>query len=709
MNLLKKRITINFIPKNYSDKLLSLSNVPPGLEFFVLYEIVKKSPNKKILYLIEDDRETNFKKNCISHLIGNSNTQFFPPWDCLPFDKISPSAGILNDRFSFFLNQKEPKNNRKIIVTTINAIIQRLPDKELIMKKSLAISVHNELPISDIVKKLVEYGYKNVSTVLEPAEFAIRGGILDIWIFGYKEPVRLDYFGDSIESIKYFNPISQISNEDINNIFIYLSPESPTDKEAIEKFKYSYRKYFGLIDKENSFFHNVSGGNRSAGMEHLLPLFYDKLDNFLDLSSIDIIIYNSKIIPSIKKRLEDISDFYVAKKSFVNDSIGNKADLPLPIESLYLSYNEILNLFNKREQIVLNEFLDTSDKNSINLFGKKTNKTFFHSKVNDNLVLEVKKNIDECIKKNKKLLLIAKSDSDKKELIAFMDFIKFYKYKDTEKIDNVNFLDSKIIEILTFPLPSGFETNALKVFTKDELLGHRDKNKRKSIKRRKNIIAFSELNVGDIIVHEEHGVGKYQGLETISISNSPHDCLKIIYCDNSKLFVPVENISLISKYGYSDSSIELDKLGAGNWQKRKELVKLKIKELAGDLINLAAKRELAVAPKISIDNDYLESFCSNFPYEETDDQLQTIEEVFSDLTSGSPMDRLVCGDVGFGKTEIALRACFALVWSGYQVVIIVPTTLLAKQHYNNFIDRFKDFPVNVEMLTRMVSSKKKKK
>ena len=683
-----------------------MSSVPSGLEPFLVSDLLQNYNAKRILYLIPEEKNLNSYKKIFDVLNEKYNTLTFPSWDCMPYDKISPSNNILNDRLSVLVNSSRCSDSKILFITSVESIIQKLPPINKLKQNYKSISVGMELSFKELSMILVKLGYKHVSTVLEPNEYTTRGGIIDIWPVGVMYPLRLDYFGDVIDSMKIFNPITQITEKNLNSIVVYSFIESPVDPKIIAQFKYSYRKRYGPAGNTDDFFQTLSIGERVQGMEHFVPLYYKNLDTILDYFSVDSIVYNYKTLTAIKERLKEIDEAYQSKLIISTNEL--KENKPLEPSELYLSYKEIKNLFNKGNEIILNKLTVDRTEKDINFYGKPITPFNIKKDLASNIHEHITKEIKLSREKKQKLILTADGSDAEKNIISLLENFSIFNYRRVKnfKFNIVN--DIEFIDILIIPLLEGFETPKLKIITKNEIFKTQRSIKSRDIKK-KSLVTLIDLTLGDVVVHEEHGVGKYLGLETIKISTAPHDCVKIEYKEGSILYLPVENIDLLSKYGYSDYNIELDRLGKNNWQKRKQNVKKRIKELASSLINSAAKRKLSKAPKIIFNRDLMDSFSNGFPYEETDDQLSTLDEIFKDLESGYPMDRLICGDVGFGKTEIALRTAFAVAYSGYQVALIAPTTLLTQQHFNNFLNRFTNFSIKIEMISRMISNERKTK
>ncbi len=700
MKILEENFNLQF-----EENKFLFNNTSKGIFPFLLENLQNYFNKEKILVIVDTNEEIEEYISIIKKISGKKNLLDFPSWDCLPYDEISPTKTVLNKRFKIFkLNIKDNKNSCTIF-TTVDSLIQKVPLKKNIEDQILKFEASKSYNISHISSELQNVGYKKVNLVLEPNEYALRGGIVDIWPLGNKEPFRLDFFGETLENIKSFDPVSQLSNKKFEYVLIEGPIEVPMHKKSIENFIINYRNLFGPVVNKDLFVHNIYNKNKLDGIEHLLPLFYNyKLESIINLFNPSIIVCKSNLLDIIENKIEQIKKNYNDKFLSYEE---NKEDKNGPLEpgKLYLNLKQIKKNLENKKLVIINEIEENNDFNAYNI--KSTdNLEFLDKKISREQVLEKIKKIIKQKLGYKKIIFCFNDKRSQKYIEEILnnfakDFTRTTKKNTYECIDNTS-----IIDLIDFPAEKGFETNLIKFIPVTDIISLRKSNKERKFKN--NITDLSQLNIDDYVVHRDHGIGKYLGLKTISILEKPHDCLVVEYLNESKLYVPVENINLISKYGSSLSMVELDKLGSSSWNRRKSLVKTKIRDLANSLITLAAKRNSHKARKMIINETKLEAFSKEFGYIETDDQVATLTEVYRDLSSQRLMDRLICGDVGFGKTEIALRASFVIADNNLLTLIVVPSTLLAKQHYETFSKRFKNF-FKVELITRFTSNKNKNK
>lgn len=613
----------------------------------------------------------------------------FPSWDCLPYDRVSPSLDCISQRVNTLTTlAEEPK---QILVTSVAAISQRLPPRLSFLGESLHLQKGQSYSFSKLNTYLVEKGFNRVSVVYEPGNYAVRGDIIDFFPIGHENPYRIDFFGDDIERIRQFDAANQSTLNELNAILIKPIREITLTKQAIQCFKEKYREFFPENYAQDSLYQSVGEGHLYAGYEHWLPLYFEATETLLDYITPKKIILEPDASQTFSEHFSLYHEYYQARISPV---FGDYSYYPLSPEMMYWKESE-WNEFIKKTHVVISAFhtegaTRLSVQSPPSLQQARQQGQLFEQ-------LLTLKNIHS----DKQFIIVAETDGARIRLETMLK-----EHSDVQILPLSDWppltASCKPIYSLTFPLEEGFISDTQFVLTEQDILGERISRKVRSARKNANIFKdLNELNVGDYVVHREHGIAKYQGLKTIDVGGQPHDCLFLEYADKNKLFLPVENLELLSRYGSDDMVVEVDRLGTVNWQNRKAKVKKRLLIIADYLIKLAAQRslqegEVFLTPKI------YDEFCARFPYPETDDQLRAIEEVLNDLSSGKPMDRLVCGDVGFGKTEIALRAAFAVAASGRQVAIVAPTTLLCRQHFQNFLSRFSGFDIRVVQLSRLV-------
>ena len=696
MKVLENNFELKF--KNSS---FNFNNSSDGIIPFVISEIVQNK--KRIVIALSDNKYLKPFEKTLSALTGINNILIFPSWDCFPYSDISPSNHNINARFKVLTETLFKEKDNKIIITNFKNLIMLLPNKNEVIKNIFYLEKNKEYNLKQTISDLSARGYTHVNLVLEPNEYAVRGGLIDIWPVGEKAPVRLDFFGDTLESIKYFDPMSQISEKEKQFVSIFQNIEPPLSEISKNYFISNYRSYFGPTSNKSLFIHQLKEDKKINGIEHWMPLFYkNKFISFFEFFNPEYLIFEHTLLHELDIFYEETIEAYSEKKELASTQIES-INQPIKPELLYLEKSLFSKQLNLIKKIVFNNFIS---KNSNN----------YDLKAIDNIEKDIKINSDDQLlgilksivlkKTKKKIIFVADTEKNKEKLIFYIKSlsknIEFF-LRTTKSNFIECFDDLEIVDIFTHPVDKGFENNFIKIISFYEIF-----KVQKTIQSRKfkNNINISDINIYDYIVHHDHGIGKYLGLKAILIDSLPHDCMVIEYLNNAKLYLPVENINLISKYGSSEKNLQLDKLGQSSWNTRKNSVKKKIKDLANSLISIAAKREMAQTYKMHIDHIKLQDFVRGFKFNETEDQIACLNEVFNDLSSAKPMDRLICGDVGFGKTEIALRASFVSCLNNFKVLIIVPTTLLANQHYKNFKDRLYNY-TDVELITRNTTKRNK--
>ena len=691
----------------------TLSSLPTGFDTFWLNNVLQKFSGD-ILYVVSNGFELEQTAEILKYLNPNIEVLTLPAWDTVPFDRVSPNVNILSKRIETLSKLAHNPNtkNCRVIIVSIGSAIQRLPLKKVFLNAEKHIKIGGKLKFDEFLHYVTINGYTKVEQVMEPAEFAIRGDIIDIFPTGAEEPIRIDLFDDEIENIRTFNPLNQRSTGVCQEYAFFAANEVVLDANTIKNFRLAYREAFGNDGTKDEIYESVSIGKKYIGMENWLPFFYDEpLPTIFDYLPMAQVIVGHNVLDALKSKNDSILDYYKARlealsvKSVSSDIVYR----PINPELLYLTEEKFVTLVKQKQAIFLTALSLPDSVDVINLKVIPA-RDFSHAK---NISLSaVYEDLKNYLQENAKLkrIICCNSQGSRERLFSVMneqgikDLTFAQDYQEALKKTN-----NKKIAMVVLPLQKGFKNNEFCIVTETDILGERkDRKPKKKISSQNFIADISSLNIGELVVHIEHGIGRFLGLETITAGGAPHDCLKILYANDDKLFVPVENIDVISRYGSDDENVALDTLGGLAWQAKKAKVKEKIKDIAEKLIKLAAERSLKTSDAFIAPSGAFDEFCSRFAYNETDDQLKAIKDVLQDLNTGVPMDRLVCGDVGFGKTEVALRAAFTVAMSGAQVALIVPTTLLARQHYLNFKERMQGFPVKVKMLSRLVTAKELK-
>ncbi|WP_375211242.1 transcription-repair coupling factor, partial [Hyphococcus sp.] len=591
----------------------------------------------------------------------------------------------------------------------ITAALQKTPPKEIIVNAALSLAPGAVMEIDALTQYLSANGYARSSTVREPGEFAVRGGLVDIFPPGAEEPVRLDFFGDSLESVRAFDAETQRTTRQLSGFSLAAASEILLSEETISRFRKGYVATFGPAG-DDPLYEAVSAGRTHAGAEHWLPLFYERMDTLFDFVGDALVFMDHLAEEAAEERLVAISDHYDARAEDAetrkprNNDFAAPVYRPLKPDALYLSDTEWKERMFTTNLRPLSPFAPPENMRAFN-FGAKVGRTFAAERAAEsiNVFDAVNAHVDSLIAQKKKVVIACWSEGSADRM---QTVLRDHGAKSLASADNWKAVQKSKSPMMTamLGLESGFETLEAAFISEQDILGDRLVRRGRK-KRAENFLSeASSLGVGDLVVHVDHGVARYQGLKTLEVQGAPHDCLHLEYHGGDKLFLPVENIELLSRFGSDDAGAQLDKLGGAAWQGRKAKMRARIKMLAEQLISIAAKRAMRHAEAVEPATGTYDEFCARFPYAETEDQENAIADVIEDLAKGQPMDRLVCGDVGFGKTEVALRAAFIMAMTGRQVAVIAPTTLLARQHYKNFADRFKGFPLKIAQLSRMVSA-----
>ena len=630
-----------------------------------------------------------------------------PAWDCLPYDRASPALRVMAERLATLQFLQVPRNGPQLLVTTANAAAQRMLTPFRIRQLTRRLAEGERIDRDALVKLLSGNGYQRTDAVHDAGDFAVRGSLVDLFPAGETAAIRLDFFGDEIETMRRFDPADQRTTGPAETFTLMPASEALLDEDSIKRFRAGYRERFGANATGDPLYQAVSEGRRLAGMEHWLPLFEDKLGTLFDhLGEHDVILRDPGADGSHEQRSEAIQDYFSNRERAMVSEPGSYR--PLPPSTLYLSDKEWRGAIEGRRIHRASIFPEPASKSVID-FAVEGARDFAPERAqNVNIYEAVVEHATKMRKSKHKLVLASYSRGARERLAGLLADHGLERLKQVDSWQEA--LGSKAeATLLVLPLDHGFTTPDVAVLTEQDMLGDRLVRRKK---RRKSADAFlselATLSPGDLVVHADHGVARYEGLTSIMVGKAPHDCVALSYAGGDKLYVPVENIDVLSRYGSDSERATLDRLGGEAWQRRKSRMKERIREIAGDLIKTAAVRATRPGAVIELDGAYA-SFVDRFPFEETEDQDRAIEEVLGDLAAGNPMDRLVCGDVGFGKTEVALRAAFVAAMAGYQVALIGPTTLLARQHFNNFAERMKGFPIEVGRLSRLVTAAEAKK
>ncbi len=703
---------------------VTLFGAPEGQDAAVIGGLLAPDGIEVWLHVSRDDGRMARFAAALGFFHPGLNTLSFPAWDCLPYDRVSPNGEITSRRIDTLTRLAGGAEAKPLVVlTTVNALVQRVPPKKLFDGRVLALGPGGRVPLDRLQNFFRNNGYIRTDTVREPGEFAVRGGIVDLYPAGAAQPIRLDFFGDTLESLRSFDPLTQRSTGTLEEFVLRPVSEVLLDDAAIHRFRSRYREQFGAVGGDDPLYESVSAGRRHAGMEHWLPLYYETLETLFDYLPRAAVSFDYQAEEARRHRLESIADFYAARHSLAS-APRSTAPLYRPVrpDQLFLDEAEWPKRLGGRAVVQLHKnshpqagkggtrAADVGGWGQSDAFdaGARPAKDFAAERANPNVNLfeAVRDYLDEARKAGRHAAIAAYSEGSADRLATVLREHGLGELRRVGDGKALARLPRAAVGLAILPLEQGFATDSLVLLGEPDILGDR---LARTPRRRRNLDEFiteaASLAAGDLVVHDEHGIGRYEGLETIDVAGAPHDCLKVLYAGDDRLFVPVENIEVLSRYGSEDAGAQLDRLGGVAWQSRKARVKQRIREIAGELIRVAAERQLRPGETVTPPEGIYEEFAARFPYPETDDQLRAIEDTLGDMAAGKPMDRLICGDVGFGKTEVALRAAFITAFAGAQVAVIVPTTLLARQHFRTFDERFAGLPVHIAQLSRLVAPK----
>ncbi len=653
------------------------------------------------LYIARDDRHAMMAASAARFFTPQLDIVNLPAWDCLPYDRVSPSPAVAALRCAALARLAGRGKAPMLVVTTASSVVQRVPPRSHMAAAAFVARAGESVPLERIQAYLNINGYVRTSTVREPGEYSVRGGIVDIFPSGFVEPARLDFFGDELEKARYFDPETQRSTADLKEIVLAPVSEVDFSDAALALLRKNFLAAFGSPGGDPTY-ESARERIRRQGVEQWLPLFYDRLETLFDYIGDQALVgLDPSAAEAASERIAQAQEYYEVRKTS-----STAAGMPvhvLPPDRLYLSPKDLAEAMTARATATFTT-LDAPAKSDGLLGRAKAGRSFVLERADPtaNLFDAVVRHIRERQAAGKRVIIAAWSTGSASRLTGILED---HGIPNAQLASSLADVAKARVSVAEFAIESGFEDDDLVIISEQDMLGDKLARPRKRKSSAAVIAEAAALSAGDLIVHVEHGVGKYEGLKTVTVNEAPHDCLELIYAGGDKILLPVENVELISRYGSESGEGALDRLGGSGWQSRKARAKKKIMDMADELIRLAAEREMKRAPVTDTPEGVFREFSARFPYEETDDQLSAIEDVVKDLHSGKPMDRLICGDVGFGKTEVALRAAFLIAMSGMQVAAIAPTTLLSRQHFQTFTERFAGYPIKVRHLSRFVTAK----
>ncbi|MGR3408967.1 MAG: transcription-repair coupling factor [Paracoccus sp. (in: a-proteobacteria)] len=690
---------------------LILSGAPEGYDAALIAREAARPENRgaPVVHVARDDRRMAATRAALAFLAPGLPVLDFPAWDTTPYDRVSPAPEIQAARMATLAGLAQGRiKGPFVLLTTLNAVLQRVPARDLVRHTAFTARVGDRIDEEALRQFLVRMGFSQSPTVTEPGDYAVRGGIIDIFPPGDFGPIRLDLFGDVLDGARRFDAETQRTTEKLDRIELAPMSEVILDDGAITRFRQNYRAEYGG-GTNDPLYESVSAGQKIAGLEHWLPWFHDRMESLFDYVPGASIVLDDHVGQVIDARRTMIREQFDARRAAMaakgrSDTVYKPVppDAMFPTEdewAAWLAPHRVLRLS------VLNQppgpgvldaggrpgrnFAPERQAEQVNLFGA--------------LADHVRK-----LARDHRVVIASFSDGARERLAGLLADEGLTGAKPIADLRDLPDQPGSL-GLAVWPLDEGFVAEGaalghIAVISEQDVLG--DRLIRGAKKRRKadNFLKDTQtLSPGDLVVHVEHGIGRYTGIETIMAMKVPHDCVALEYAGGDRLYLPVENIELLSRYGHEEGL--LDRLGGGAWQARKARLKERIKLIADKLMRVAAERLLRPAPVLEPDDHDWQQFAARFPYSETDDQMSAIEDVAEDLAAGRPMDRLIVGDVGFGKTEVAMRAAFIAASQGMQVAVVAPTTLLARQHYRSFAERFRGTAINVRPLSRFVSAK----
>ncbi|MDE4096425.1 transcription-repair coupling factor [Phaeobacter gallaeciensis] len=680
---------------------ITMGGAPEGFDARLVLKEVETSGGP-VLHVARDDKRMEAMRAALAFFAPDMPVFVFPGWDCLPYDRVSPNADISAARMATLAALVHQMPSQFILLTTLNAASQRVPAREVLREAAFSARVDHRIDETALRQFLVRMGFTQSPTVMEPGDYAIRGGIIDIFPPGDTGPVRLDLFGDVLDGARRFDPVTQRTTEKLDLIELAPVSEVILDDAAVTRFRQNYRIEFGAAGTDDPLYEAVSAGRKHQGIEHWLPFFHEKLETLFDYLPQASVTLDDQVTASRLARWDSIVDQYETRKlAMAQKGRMDTVYKPTPPGLLYLDDSAWEDATSAHRTIQLHPLAQASGPGVVDA-GGRIGRDFAPERQLENVSLfgALAAHIQERMQKGP-VVVASYSEGARERLTGLIE--------DEGLAEAIPVMDGTRIgksglHLAVWALEHGFEAPDMTVISEQDVLGDRLIRSPKKRRKAENFLTEAQsLSPGDLVVHVDHGIGRYQGMEVITAAGAAHECLLLEYAEAAKLYLPVENIELLSKYGHDEGL--LDRLGGGAWQAKKAKLKERIREMADRLIRIAAERALRKAPIMDPPPHAWEEFSARFPYQETDDQLRAIEDVMADMTSGQPMDRLICGDVGFGKTEVAMRAAFVAAMSGVQVAVIAPTTLLARQHAASFAERFRGFPLEVRQLSRFVTAK----
>ena len=689
-----------------------VANVPDGMQPIVLAREVEKrlaaAPDAPVslVFVARDGRRLDRMADILGQLLPGHPILTLPAWDCLPYDRVSPNGVTIAARMTTLSLLANGAEKGAVVLTAVNALIQKLPPRDVVASMSFAAKAGQVVDSDKLIAWAAGNGYLRVPTVRETGEFAVRGGLIDLYPAGMEAPLRFDFFGRQLETIRTFDADTQRTTGNLKAVALAPMSEVLLNEDSIRRFRAHYTAAFGGNTAGDPLYAAVSAAQRYPGIEHWLPFFYEQMEGLGAYVGDAPFLFDDQTREAFTDRQNQVRDYYDAREQAriaPNAATAGAPYKPIAPDLLY-SIDGGPYALARGEVIQLTPFMPHDSGRIEDAGGRLTHNFAAERQATDVNLFEAVVNLLQTERKaGRRTTIACWSEGSRDRMAQVLKDHGLMHPRLAENWRDAETTSPNATALVVLGLETGFATDEMVVLSEQDILGERLLRPQRRKKASNALTEATSLAAGDLVVHVDHGIGRFVGLKAIEAGGAPHDCVEIEYA-GGKLYLPVENIELLTRYGSDDTGVQLDKLGGVAWQAKKSRLKKRIRDMAEQLIKIAAARLLSRTEPVELPSGAYEEFAARFPYEETEDQLAAIEAVYEDLTSGQVMDRLVCGDVGFGKTEVALRAAFLVALSGKQVAVVVPTTLLARQHFKTFKERFSGLPVRVAQASRLVSS-----
>jgi len=708
-NTVQHPMTIDFLdnfPSKPGDQRI-WSNLKGSGQAWALAQSARH--HKGLILVITPDTQSALQLELEIPFYADKNLELltFPDWETLPYDSFSPHQDIISQRLATL--NRLPTLTQGILIVPVSTLMHRIAPPSFLASQTLLLDIGLKFELHLVRKQLEQAGYRAVDTVLDHGEYAVRGAIMDLFPMGSQVPYRIELFDDEIDTLRSFDPETQRSIDKVEQVRLLPAKEFPLHDQAISGFKERFKQQFDADPRSCPVYQDISDGITSAGIEYYLPLFFKGTATLFDYLPDHTLAFTPETLQS------SADHFWTDCNNRYEELRYDRMRPILPPANLFLASDELNRALKELPRVSVRSGLGEEDKDHHTDLPLSTPPDLPINAKATNPLMHVEAYCMGAKEQQRRILFVAESAGRRDTLLDLLQRIRI-KPKPAERW--ADFLAEKkaAVMIAVAPLSAGLvlDDPSVCVITESQLFGNRVMQRRRRKRgddNAENVIRnLTELNPNDPVVHIDHGVGRYKGLQTLEIDGQKQEFLTLEYANEAKLYVPVSSLHLISRYsGASDSMAPLHRLGTDQWTKEKRKAAEQIHDTAAELLNIYARRAAKPGHAFDLNRQDYEAFCEGFPFEETPDQQAAIDAVIADMTSDRPTDRLVCGDVGFGKTEVAMRAAFVAVQTGKQVAILVPTTLLAQQHYETFKDRFSDWPVQVEVLSRFRTGKEQTK